>query len=117
MNEWEKLNTQERVLLEQEDHIRQEIKQLSYIKAQYDSNLREGRNFIHECEQLFHKSDKPYFYQQAMDEFSYESRQAITYLEETEETTYREKKKMEQELNDVMHHKRKLALAAKESNL
>ncbi len=93
MDKWEKLRVKENNLLGTEEVISEEVRKTSRIKEQYQEHFREAQQFLEECRYLFHKNDKPYFYESAMDEFSRESIRVLTHLEDSEQDMYRQKRK------------------------
>ncbi|EAD0588974.1 DUF3958 family protein [Listeria monocytogenes] len=115
MDKWEMLQARERDLLEREEKNHKELRKSTKIKEQYQEHFHEAKQFLEGCSYLFHKNNKPYLYESAMDEFSHESRKVITQLENSEETLNKQYRKNQQDLEDIFYKKRKVILDEKEN--
>lgn len=106
MKHWDELDQQERRLLEKEDRLTREIKQVRQIKELYEAHFHESGHFMSELHHTFYKNDGNYFYESIRDDYLKESRKIMSDLENDEENLISAKKKVQQEIDDVAHEKK-----------
>ncbi|MGX7417538.1 DUF3958 family protein [Carnobacterium gallinarum] len=114
MDKWKMLRAKEHDLLETEEITSKEARKTTQIKEQYQEHFHEAQRFLEECCYMFHKNDQSYFFESTMDEFSHESRKVLVQLENSEEVIHRQKKKIQQDLEDITYEKRRVILEEQE---
>ncbi|PFH73744.1 DUF3958 family protein [Bacillus nitratireducens] len=112
--EWEKLHQKEQKLMEQEETMAKEIRQIKQVKDIYDDHFRNSQRVMDQLRHLFYKNDERTFYETTMSEFSRESKKIMNYVDEGERKLKARYKIVENKLSDVASEKRRASLAEKE---
>ncbi len=110
MEQWDELHQKEQKLLEKEDRLNREIKQVRQIKDLYEAHFNESGDFMSELHHTFYKNDGNDIYESIRDDYLHESRKIINGLDEDEEALICAKKQVQQEITSVFEEKKKVAL-------
>lgn len=106
MEQWDELHQKEQGLLEKEERLNKEIKQVRKIKELYEAHFHESGDFISELHYTFYKNDGNYIYESIRDDYLKESRKIMNGLDEDEEALFSAKKKLQQQLDECEHEKK-----------
>ncbi|KMN42445.1 DUF3958 family protein [Bacillus sp. LK2] len=112
--EWEKLHQEEQKLIEQEEAITKETRQIQQVKGMYDDHFRNSHRVMDQLRHLFHKNDERTFYETTMSEFSRESKKIMNYVDKGERELKAQYRAVENKLSNVASEKRKASMAEKE---
>ncbi|MBC1504086.1 DUF3958 family protein [Listeria booriae] len=107
---WDDLHQKERGLLEKEECLSQDTKQIRRVKESYEEHFHKAAHFMENVGYTFHKNKSHFYFESMRDAFSRESRKIMEHLEANERELESEKKKVQRQVDDVAYEKRKISL-------
>lgn len=107
MTRLEDIQQKERTLLDKEDTLISERKQLQRIQEQYSDQFRDATRFFERLNYQFQQSSERSFFESLSDEFSQKSRQITERLEVDGDELHAQKQAIERQRDDLAYEKQR----------
>lgn len=108
MKKWDELRQKEQALLEKEDKLNQEARQVRQVKELYEDHFNEAGYFMSELHEMYAQNDDSSFYESVKDDFLQESRKIMADLDQDEQVLLKKKRAVQQQIEDIAYDKEKL---------
>lgn len=103
------LYSEERILIEKENDVADEKSRIRLIKEAYEDEHNISHRLLSQICEAFSRSDDSFFFEQTLDNWNAETRKSFEQLEERQYEISREERKIQDDLEEIMYEKRKLA--------
>ncbi|KPG72102.1 hypothetical protein AEQ18_02380 [Enterococcus sp. RIT-PI-f] len=107
MRSLDEIQREEKQLYLKEETVSSEARQVRQVKETYAKHFYEARHFFDKLCYQFDNSEQGYFYKTLFEAFSQQSQKVMSYIEEDEQELHRQKKKISNQLEDILYEKRK----------
>ncbi|EUJ33008.1 hypothetical protein MFLO_05325 [Listeria floridensis FSL S10-1187] len=110
----ESYQQEEQLLLRKEEENLQKRREIERLKESYETHFRQGLRFMDGLRYTFRQNDRAFIHENMQDRVFAFSHSIRDDLEETAELYQREKRQLEDQLNEIAYEKRKARLEERE---
>lgn len=115
--QWQLLDKQEKELSDKEYTLQKQQHHVKKVQEDYEMHFSEAYHLLDDLRCMFHNSDSELFFEATLDEFSVESKKALSFLEDEQQELTRERRRVQDNMDDILQEKRIAALTEdKEAN-